>query len=65
LSATLIHNESNSGIDYLPKTYRLFHKISTSMEHLSGGITLQPQLKVTGKVQTFVLDTNVLLREAG
>ena len=33
------------------------------MEHLSGGITLKPQLKVTGKVKTFVLDTNVLLHD--
>jgi PhoH-like ATPase len=33
------------------------------MEHLSGGIILQPQLKVTGKVKTFVLDTNVLLHD--
>ena len=33
------------------------------MEYLSGGITLQPQLKVTGKVKTFVLDTNVLLHD--
>ncbi|HUL51817.1 MAG TPA: PhoH family protein [Opitutaceae bacterium] len=33
------------------------------MEYLSGGITLLPQLKVTGKVKTFVLDTNVLLHD--
>jgi PhoH-like ATPase len=33
------------------------------MEHLSGVITPQPQLKVTGKVKTFVLDTNVLLHD--
>ncbi len=33
------------------------------MEHLSGGLTFQPQLKVTGKVKTFVLDTNVLLHD--
>jgi len=33
------------------------------MEHLGGAITLQPQLKVTGKVKTFVLDTNVLLHD--
>ena len=58
-----IHNEANSGIDNLPKTYTVLHKISTSMEHLSGVITLQPQLKVTGKVKTFVLDTNVLLHD--
>jgi len=33
------------------------------MEHLSGGLTFQPRLKVTGKVKTFVLDTNVLLHD--
>ena len=33
------------------------------MEHLSGVIAPQPQLKVTGKVKTFVLDTNVLLHD--
>ena len=33
------------------------------MEYLSGGTTLQPRLKVTGKVKTFVLDTNVLLHD--
>ncbi len=33
------------------------------MEHLSGGLSFQPQLKVTGKVKTFVLDTNVLLHD--
>ncbi len=33
------------------------------MEHLSGCLTFQPQLKVTGKVKTFVLDTNVLLHD--
>jgi PhoH-like ATPase len=33
------------------------------MEHLGGGTTFQPQLKVTGKVKTFVLDTNVLLHD--
>jgi|GEM_PF-5424675 hypothetical protein len=32
-----IHNEADSGIDNLPRTYTVFHKISTSMEHLSGG----------------------------
>ncbi len=33
------------------------------MEHLSGARAPQPQLKVTGKVKTFVLDTNVLLHD--
>jgi len=33
------------------------------MEYLGGGTTLQPRLKVTGKVKTFVLDTNVLLHD--
>ncbi len=33
------------------------------MEHLSGVISPHPQLKVTGKVKTFVLDTNVLLHD--
>jgi len=33
------------------------------MEYLSGGTNLQPRLKVTGKVKTFVLDTNVLLHD--
>jgi PhoH-like ATPase len=33
------------------------------MEHLGGGTNLQPRLKVTGKVKTFVLDTNVLLHD--
>jgi len=33
------------------------------MEHLSGCLTFKPQLKVTGKVKTFVLDTNVLLHD--
>ena len=33
------------------------------MEYLSGATTLQPRLKVTGKVKTFVLDTNVLLHD--
>ena len=33
------------------------------MEYLSGGTTLQSRLKVTGKVKTFVLDTNVLLHD--
>ena len=33
------------------------------MEYLGGGINLQPRLKVTGKVKTFVLDTNVLLHD--
>ncbi len=33
------------------------------MENLSGGLSLQPRLKVTGKVKTFVLDTNVLLHD--
>ena len=41
----------------------VLHKLSTSMEYLSGGINLQPRLKVTGKVKTFVLDTNVLLHD--
>ena len=33
------------------------------MEYLSGAKAPQPQLKVTGKVKTFVLDTNVLLHD--
>ncbi len=33
------------------------------MEYPGGGIIIQPQLKVTGKVKTFVLDTNVLLHD--
>jgi PhoH-like ATPase len=33
------------------------------MEHRSGVITPQPQLKVSAKVKTFVLDTNVLLHD--
>jgi len=33
------------------------------MEHLSGVITPKPQLKVSAKVKTFVLDTNVLLHD--
>jgi PhoH-like ATPase len=33
------------------------------MEHLSGVFTPQPQLKVSAKVKTFVLDTNVLLHD--
>jgi PhoH-like ATPase len=33
------------------------------MEHLSGVTAPQPKLKVTGKVKTFVLDTNVLLHD--
>ena len=33
------------------------------MEYPSGGITLQPRLRITGKVKTFVLDTNVLLHD--
>jgi PhoH-like ATPase len=33
------------------------------MENLGGAISLQPQLKVTGQVKTFVLDTNVLLHD--
>jgi PhoH-like ATPase len=33
------------------------------MEYPSGGTILQPRLKVTGKVKTFVLDTNVLLHD--
>jgi PhoH-like ATPase len=33
------------------------------MESLSGAKAPQPQLKVTGKVKTFVLDTNVLLHD--
>jgi len=33
------------------------------MEHLSGAAAPQPKLKVTGKVKTFVLDTNVLLHD--
>jgi PhoH-like ATPase len=33
------------------------------MEHPSGGTNIQARLKVTGKVKTFVLDTNVLLHD--
>lgn len=33
------------------------------MEHLSGSTTHQTQLKVSAKVKTFVLDTNVLLHD--
>jgi len=33
------------------------------MEHLSGVAAPHPKLKVTGKVKTFVLDTNVLLHD--
>ncbi|HTB79946.1 MAG TPA: PhoH family protein [Opitutaceae bacterium] len=33
------------------------------MEHLSGATTSKPQLKVSAKVKTFVLDTNVLLHD--
>jgi PhoH-like ATPase len=61
--APVLSDRPNSGIDKLPKTYTVLHKISTSMEHLSGVFAPQPQLKVTGKVKTFVLDTNVLLHD--
>lgn len=33
------------------------------MEHLSGAIASKPQLKVSAKAKTFVLDTNVLLHD--
>jgi PhoH-like ATPase len=33
------------------------------MEHLSGAIAPKPQLKVSAKAKTFVLDTNVLLHD--
>ncbi|HEY0945630.1 MAG TPA: PIN domain-containing protein, partial [Opitutaceae bacterium] len=33
------------------------------MEHLSGAVAPKPQLKVSTKVKTFVLDTNVLLHD--
>src|SRR5882757_11590510 len=33
------------------------------MEHLRGAIAPKPQLKVSAKVKTFVLDTNVLLHD--
>ncbi|OHE89432.1 MAG: hypothetical protein A3G75_07965 [Verrucomicrobia bacterium RIFCSPLOWO2_12_FULL_64_8] len=33
------------------------------MENLSGVTALLPQLKVTGKAKTYVIDTNVLLHD--
>lgn len=39
------------------------HVIHTTMESLSGALASQTQLKVSGKVKTFVLDTNVLLHD--
>lgn len=39
------------------------HVIHKAMEHLSGTPALQSQLKVSTKIKTFVLDTNVLLHD--
>src|SRR5581483_2735682 len=41
----------------------LFTRYPQSMEYLSGATSPKPQLKVSAKVKTFVLDTNVLLHD--
>src|SRR5580704_506261 len=41
----------------------VIHNISTQMETLRGALAPKPRIRVTAKVKSFVLDTNVLLHD--
>src|SRR6476659_5394330 len=53
----------NSAIDKPRVPDRVVHTISTPMEKLRGANAANSRIRVSAKVKTFVLDTNVLLHD--
>jgi PhoH-like ATPase len=47
----------------MDKTPKVVHNLSTPMESLRGASSPKPRIRVSAKVKTFVLDTNVLLHD--